>query len=922
MLLSLKKWLVPGLAAVALFYGCQAQVDWPEQSVETKPGSRWWWMGSAVDEANLTKNLEAYAEAGIGSMEITPIYGVKGNDDNEVDFLSDRWMELYKHTKSEANRLGMVIDMNTGTGWPFGGPEVTPEDAASKMLIQRYTLKSGEALKDQIIPEDERQQADAKLACVMAVSENERLELTDKVKDGILDWKAPEGQWEIIALFEGHTFQQVKRAAPGGKGLVLNHFSRTSVEHYLNRFTQAFDKAEAEVPHNFFNDSYEVYGADWTPGLLNAFEDKFEYKLQDYLPEFLSKERNDTTARIVSDYRELLADLLLKNFTQQWTNWAHVEGGKTRNQAHGSPGNLIDLYATVDVPECEGFGLSDFHIKGLRHDALTRHNDSDLSMLKYASSAAHISGKPFTSSETFTWLTEHYRTSFSQCKPDLDLMFVSGVNRVYFHGTTYSPAEAAWPGWKFYASVDMSPTNPLWRDAAPFFKYISRTQSFLQMGQPDNDFLVYVPVYDLWHEQEGRLLMFDIHKMAERAPEFIKVVHEISHAGYDVDYISDQFIQSTQTRNGELFTKGGSQYKAIIVPGVDKMPLATLEHLMELAVKGANIVFMEQYPQDVPGFADLAGRRENFASLKEQLPYADFIKTETSKLGLGKVITGSEFASALAATGVQPERFKLDEGLHFIRRKNDRGHHYFISALKAGDTDAWITLAKPAESAVFFDPMTGEMGKAALKTDNGTTKVRIQLKSGASIILQTFEDENIKAENWAYVNTLGKPFVLKNNWQLNFVASIPEIADTFQLPSLMPWTDLENPIAKTNMGTAKYSTTFTFDKSDAKDWILDLGDVRETARVTLNGKYLATLWAVPYQLSVGDALKDGLNTIEVEVTGLPANHIAQMDRDEIPWRKFKEINMVDINYKRTGYGNWSTVPAGLNSQVALVPVNQ
>ena len=87
----------------------------------------------------------------------------------------------------------------------------------------------------------------------------------------------------------------------------------------------------------------------------------------------------DTVARIISDYRETMAELLLENFTRQWTEWAHLHGSKTRNQAHGSPGNLIDLYATVDVPECEGFGLSDFNIRGLRKDSLTRPNDSDLS---------------------------------------------------------------------------------------------------------------------------------------------------------------------------------------------------------------------------------------------------------------------------------------------------------------------------------------------------------------------------------------------------------------------------------------------------------------------------------------------------------------------------------------------------------------
>ncbi|MBF4212310.1 glycosyl hydrolase family 2, partial [Pseudomonas donghuensis] len=87
-------------------------------------------------------------------------------------------------------------------------------------------------------------------------------------------------------------------------------------------------------------------------------------------------------------------------------------GALVRNQAHGSPANLLDLYATVDIPEIEGFGLSDFGIKGLRRDPdFTRPNFSDISMLKYASSAAHVMGKPFTSSETFTWLTEHFRTS-------------------------------------------------------------------------------------------------------------------------------------------------------------------------------------------------------------------------------------------------------------------------------------------------------------------------------------------------------------------------------------------------------------------------------------------------------------------------------------------------------------------------------
>ena len=101
-------------------------------------------------------------------------------------------------------------------------------------------------------------------------------------------------------------------------------------------------------------------------------------------------------------------------------------------------------------------------------------------------------------------------------------------------------------------------------------------------------------------------------------------------------------------------------------------------------------------------------------------------------------------------------------------------------------------------------------------------------------------------------------------------------------------------------------------------WSIDLGDVRESARVYINGKYIGCAWAVPYILDCKDALVKGKNTLRIEVTNLPANHIAELDRQGVKWRKMKEINVVDINYKKTTYENWEPVPSGLNSHVKLV----
>lgn len=898
--------------------------SWPEITTEMRPATRWWWLGSAVDTANISYNLETYAKAGLGSVEITPIYGVQGNDAQEIPFLSPAWMQMLQHTQSVCNRLGMETDMNAGTGWPFGGPMISLEHAASKAIFQKYTARGGERLQLTVDVGDKGQQSIAYLERLMAFSDKgERIDITTKVKDKLLDWTAPAGNWRLIALFCGKTLQQVKRAAPGGEGYVMDHFSRKAVGHYFSTFDRAFRENKVIRPHTFFNDSYEVYGADWTPGLLHEFARRRGYRLEEYLPEFLNPVRTDTTARIISDYRETLAELLQENFTSQWTQWAHRGGSITRNQAHGSPGNLIDLYATVDIPECEGFGLSQFHIEGLRQDSMTRKNDSDLSMLKYASSAAHIAGKKYTSSETFTWLTEHFRTSLAQCKPDMDLMFVSGVNHMFFHGTPYSPREVRWPGWLFYASVNMSPTNNIWKDAPAFFDYIARCQSFLQMGKPDNDFLVYLPVYDMWHEADGRFLAFDIHKMQQRAPQFIRAIHTIYESGYDVDYISDNFIRNTRLKDGKLVTSGGSAYKALIVPAARYMPADILVHLTELAKEGATIVFVGNYPEDVPGLGQQEKRRKSFRRAWNELPpVTSFNETKTNRLQKGRIITGSDYALTLQACGVEQEEMKTRFGLQCIRRSNETGHHYFISSLQNKGVDNWVPLGVKATGAILYDPMSKEIGSARIRQQKGKTEVYLQIPSGGSLILQTFTGRMPECPAWEYIKEQPVSLSLDRGWTLTFPESEPAIPGTFVIDRPVSWTTLDHPDASRNMATAHYTIVFTLPEITADDWILDLGDVRESARVRINGQDAGTAWAVPFRLKVGKYLESGANRIEVDVTNLPANRIADYDRRKINWRIFKEINIVDLNYEKRQYDDWEPMPSGLNSPVRLIPVTR
>ena len=781
--------------------------SWPTPKPEAKAGTRWWWLGSAVDKTNLQWNLSEYARAGIGAVEITPLYGVQGNDKNNIDFLS--------------------VDMNCGTGWPFGGPQVSLEQAACKAIF----------------------------------------------KDSIVNGK------NIYRVEIGRTKQKVKRAAPGGEGWVVDHFDREAVRNYLERFDKAFAESGVSYPHTFFNDSYEVYRANWTPSLFDEFLKRRGYDLRQHLPELLGDV--DDGNQVLADYRETLSDLLYENFTQQWVEWAHRHGVKVRNQAHGSPANLLDLYGAVDIPEIEGFGLSEFGIKGLRTDpGMTRKNFSDVSMLKYAPSAAHVMGKPLTSSETFTWLTEHFRTSLSQMKPDLDLMFTCGVNHVYFHGTCYSPKDDPWPGWKFYASIDMSPTNSIWRDAPYLMQYIERCQSFLQLGEPDNDFLVYLPVRDMWRIRgprndddkqasknrrggEDLLMQFDIHTMDEKAPQFIRSILTIDSLGYDCDYISDRQLAKVRIENGMLVTEGGTRYRALIVPSgttVDKRLKALLTPLQAYVING-------EKPQAMARYA-------------------------------------------------KAEAMKSELHLRAIRRKTTDSWHYFMANLTPNDVSSSVALTVPCKSATWYDPMTGDITPAVIT--NG--KVCINLRSGESRILKTSTTSNDSSTNPTSLTcstNFSEALPITGPWTLTFTEEAPKVDQTFKLDKLQTWETL-SPEAAITMGTGVYTTTFRLTKQQARQhWMLDLGDVRESARVYLNGRFLGCAWAVPFVLDCRDALQKGKNELRIEVTNLPANRIADLDRKGVKWRKMNEINVVDINYKKTTYEGWTPVKSGLNSEVRL-----
>lgn len=894
-------------------------------SPQAQPWTRWWWLGNAVDTAGIAYQLQALHDAGFGGVEITPIYGVNGYEKQEIPYLSNRWMQMFQFTIQKAHQLNMQVDMNNGTGWPFGGPQISLAQAASKVIFQTYELDGRKNLSEKITVKDPRQQRVAKLQTLMAFSERgEKLNLTNRVDSlGILHWQAPSGKWLLIAVFNGKTLQRVKRAAPGGEGWVMDHFSKTALQTYLKRFTNAFRASACPLPHSFFNDSYEVFGADWTANFFEAFQQLRGYDLRNDLPALLGIGNKDTIQRVMMDYRQTLADLLLHDFAKPWTAWAHQMGSTTRYQAHGSPGNWIDLYASADIPETESFGSCHFDIKGIPEDSLgMRAGQLDPRVLKFASSAAHISGKPLASSETFTWLGEHFRVSLAQCKPVLDEMWISGINHIFFHGTPYSPKHTPWPGWQFYASVNFSPYNPIWHDIAAMNAYITHTQLYLQQGEPDNDILLYWPIQDVWAMHTRDLLLqltIGNTSLWLDSTGFGQIAHQLIEQGYSFDYISDDFIEKTTVENGKLKTPGG-YYQVLMIPPCRFIPLHTFAHILSLIKNGGKVIFMDHFPEDVPGLLAWSSRKDSLDLLKNQISNEWIFNQNKSKnIDRGYAYTGNEINTLLSLAGVQAESM-TKQGLSFIRRRTADGYIYFISNLSAHDFRGWIKLSIDAPYVWIYDPYTNKTGMAKIMHDSldATNQkkclVYLQLPSGYACILKTLsKSPTLPRPKWTYIDSLRIQIPLSHAWNLQFVQGNPTIRGVFSLQKLGSWTNL-NDSARVFAGTARYQTSFQISPLQwkmAERWILNLGEVDFSAKVILNGHPVATLWAVPFTCDITSYLHPGRNTLQVEVTNLAANRIAAYDREKIHWKIFKDINVVNMRYQPFDASDWGTVPSGL-----------
>ncbi len=726
----------------------------------------------------------------------------------------------------------MGADLITGTGTSFGGPWVDASISAAALTLIVAEAEGGREFTLDLPP--------GTLEALSAWPDSgDPVDLLPHAKDGRLRWQAPAGSWRIHGLASSPA-GDVKHAAPGDQGPILDPFSKSAIDAYLAPFSAALDKPGIPEPRAHSHGPFDYERAAWTGDFFARFQHFHGYDLRSQLPLFHGQGDPGQVARVRADYRETLGRLHRESLAQ-WQTWAKKRGSLARNRAHGSPGNLLDHYAAADIPET----------------ALSRRpEDAQIPMLRFAASAAHLGGKRLVAASAFDSLGEPFRVTPAQIKEAADFLWLGGANHLIFHGIPHSPSDDT--GRFLPASTRLGPDGGLWKDLPAFNAYVARCQTFLQTGEPDGELLLYHPAHDTWHDGAEGLPLFALHNQRQwlHGTPFHRAAMAFWQAGIPCEYLSDSFLSGAMVEGGRI-RLGKQTYAALVIPETRHLPDSTAWQFSRIAKDGGKIIFLGKLPADVPGFHESETRRQSLAGLLAGFP------PETG-----------DPAEAAVKAGIAAETDLSRIGIRFIRRKLPDGHVWLLVNRSGQDIDTTLALSRPFASAILMDPWSGRSGVAS--AENG---LRLLLAPGESRILRTFTEKQAQGPAWTDLEPSGDPLPLAGTWKITFTEGGPSLPDSYETSTLSSWTERDGDAYKHFSGTALYRLEFDLEKELPA--LLDLGGIAHTARVRLNGKDAGTCWAPPHRLDVRGFLQSGKNLLEIEVTNLAANRIAG-DRPPLP----------------------------------------
>jgi hypothetical protein len=847
---------------------------------------RWWWFGPAVTKPELEREMRLMKEGGIGGFEVQPVYPLLPDDPTNgirnLPFLSDEFIDALRFTSAKARELGLRMDLTLGSGWPFGGPMVSIDDAAGMLRTERVKLDGS----TRRVPVPNLTAGEKLIAVFLARTQGQTIaadslhELTD-IKDGAVRLPATlESANEVLFFISSRTGMQVKRPAVGAEGYVLNHLDSVATQNYLknvgDRLMQAFG---SNPPHAIFCDSLEVYGQDWTSDFLEEFKRRRGYDLKPYLPALIADIGPQTSA-IRHDWGQTLPELLNERFLTPLHDWSKRHHTLLRMQDYGIPAAALSSNAFIDLPEGEGPQW-----KILRAS-------------RWASSASHLYGQQVTSSETWTWLhSPVFRATPLDVKAEADLHFLEGINQLIGHGWPYTAEGVEYPGWRFYASGVFDEKNPWWIVMPDVSLYLQRVSYLMRQGQPANDVALYLPNSDAYASFTA-----GHDHLIETLRDLVgtDVIAKTLEAGYDFDFFDDEALAKIgRVENGTLVL-GQNKYKVVILPGVERIPLDTLRKLEEFARGGGIVIATRRRPELAPGFRTTEVEQAQVREISRRMfegtnAPAHLVLDENRQLG--STLT-SLLHPDVALSPAVPE-------IGFIHRQTSDAEIYFVANTSNVRQSVKATFRVAGLQPEWWNPFNGRVSPAEVqaRTAGGTT-VALDLEPYESRVL-VFSKRTLTQPATRSVSNVSTPIDLSNGWRVSFGQNSAPV----QMAQLHSWTDEEE--TRYFSGVATYEKEVTVPDNMLQNGLelrLDFGEgkpiapqplkagmqawldapVREAAVVYVNDQRAGSIWCPPFSLDVTGLLRRGENKIRVMVGNLALNYMAG--------RRLPDYRLLNLRY--------------------------
>jgi len=837
----------------------------------SRAGAYWCWLNGSITKGQITADLEEMKAKGMGGAEIWDVQAMR-NRDNFVPtgppFLGDESLDLIAHAIREAGRLDLYLGIIASSGWNAGGSWVPPQHAG-KGLFWSETRTAGPGTTATPLPFPNAPKApkgaDGRPAhyveiATLAVPANKILRGTADVVDvsalvdagGILRWDAPAGDWTILRIICTNHGQSLIVPSPDSGGPMIDFIDPAATEFHLRHIA---DRILSKLGRGDFRgtalrymefDSMELEkGVLWSDHFAGRFEELRGYDPTPWLPLLLGwkLENADTDERFHLDYKIAISDQLIhshyvtgsKVLAGYGLHLVAEAGGPGPPIWNSCPVDAIKALGAVDVPRGE-FWMG---------------NPKDIFLIKEIASAANVYGRRIVDAEAFTtW--RRWSDGLITHKQLTDRALCEGLNHFTLHTFASTPPEAGLPGRAYHAGTDINPSATWWPMARPFFDYLARCSHMLRQG---------LHVADVCYFYGGH------------APNFFPAVCKVPHkpvlpelgSGYDFDVIdAHALITRLGVRDGRLVLPDGKSYAMLALSAQERMPLDVLRKIKQLSDAGATIVG----PRPAKSFGARAGADEEreFQTLAEELWGGGIVRPEPC------------WREVLARKGVGPDFHVINEAdrgaFDYIHRDmGDRGIYFvYNKTMEPKTLDAVFRVeGLPAR---LWDPVTGEIAsRGGFRPVRGGTRATFDLPpAGSRFVVFEKTDAPPPPEN----PPDGASIPVDGPWTVRF----PEGwgVDPAPMPLEDPgcWTKSDNLAVRHFSGTATYETTIRLSEEllspDRPLW-LDLGDLRETARVFLNGTELGIVWTPPYRVRIHRAARPGDNHLKVEVANLWANRI-------------------------------------------------